>query len=217
MCGVLALAFGSSIFTSVVVLSGTRPLAIRTPSNVLLAIIYEALCLGLLFLVLWNQERRFSSIGFALAASLSDVLHSAVFFFVALLSSGLVYQMIALLHQVVVGRPLRPWDSGHALFGHAGVLAVVFVLLNPFFEELLVRGYLMTEIQERYGGTRLAIVASVGLQTSYHLYQGLANATVLAILFACFALYFSRTKRIVPVILAHMYFDVLALLAYARP
>jgi membrane protease YdiL (CAAX protease family) len=46
------------------------------------------------------------------------------------------------------------------------LLSIAFVLLNPFFEELIVRAYTMSEVMD-LGGTRLlAIVVSVSLQMS---------------------------------------------------
>jgi hypothetical protein len=52
----------------------------------------------------------------------------------------------------------------------------------------------------------------VGLQTSYHLYQGLQNVPSLAVSFLILSVYYARCGRILPVILAHLYFDLFALL-----
>jgi membrane protease YdiL (CAAX protease family) len=89
-------------------------------------------------------------------------------------------------------------------------------LLNPFFEELLVRGFLITEVESLFGSKSIAVFASVGVQASYHLYQGVPNAIFLSAGFLLFSLYFIRTRRILPVVLAHLYLDVSAVLIYAH-
>jgi len=83
--------------------------------------------------------------------------------------------------------------------------------MNPFFEELLVRAYLMTEIVELTGSSALAIAVSVAVQTSYHLYYGWSGALSLAFLFLAFALYFARSRRALPVVVAHGVFDIYGL------
>jgi len=59
------------------------------------------------------------------------------------------------------------------------VVVIPFSLLNPFFEELIVRAYLMTEIMDLTGSAMLAIATSVLLQASYHLYYGWFGALAL--------------------------------------
>jgi len=95
-------------------------------------------------------------------------------------------------------------------FGISG-LSIAFVCLNPFFEELIVRGYLMSEILELGGGGVLAILTSIAVQMSYHLYQGLGNGIALTAGFAVYSIYFLKTRRIAPVVFAHFYADAYAL------
>jgi membrane protease YdiL (CAAX protease family) len=62
------------------------------------------------------------------------------------------------------------------------------------------------------GGSRgLAVMVSVAVQMSYHLYQGLASGLALMIFFTLLSIYYVRTRRIVPVILVHLCLDVLSL------
>jgi membrane protease YdiL (CAAX protease family) len=217
MCGVLALSFSMSLLGSLLVFFGVQSLRAATSWQLIWNIAFDVLCLGLLYLILLNQKRSLESIGFSASATLSDVLHSVVLFFAALLCTAVVYQLTAIVYVLLLRKPLLLWDGSAALSGTgSSILPVVFVLLNPFFEELLVRGYLMTEIEELFHRPRLALVASVVLQTTYHLYQGFPNACALAAGFTCLAIYFSRTRRLLPVVLTHLYFDVIALLVYSR-
>jgi membrane protease YdiL (CAAX protease family) len=107
------------------------------------------------------------------------------------------------------------WATGPTakdFFAHPSVVAIPFSLLNPFFEELVVRAYLMTEVIELTGSSTLAIALSVGVQFSYHLYYGWVGAISLSFLFLVFALYYVRSRLALPVIVAHGFFDVYALI-----
>ena len=96
-----------------------------------------------------------------------------------------------------------------------GLLTLCLVLVNPIFEELTVRAFLMTETVALSGSSALAIVSSVLLQTSYHLYQGLPYALALGVIFLIFSLYYAHTRRILPLILAHFILDLFPHVEYA--
>jgi membrane protease YdiL (CAAX protease family) len=96
-------------------------------------------------------------------------------------------------------------------FAHPSLLAIPFFLLNPFFEELIVRAYFMTEISQLTGSSALAVILSVALQFSYHLYYGWTAAAALACGFMVFALYYARTRRALPIIVAHAVIDLYGL------
>lgn len=100
----------------------------------------------------------------------------------------------------------------NSMFGFGiSALSIAFACLNPFFEELIVRAYTMTEIMNAGGTRTLAVIVSVIVQMSYHLYQGLLSGLALTLLFTMFSIYFVRARRIVPVILAHLCLDLLFL------
>jgi membrane protease YdiL (CAAX protease family) len=96
------------------------------------------------------------------------------------------------------------------------VAAILLMIVNPVYEELIARAYVITEMQFLTGSRFVALVASVALQSSYHLYQGALSAGMLAVPFTIFSIYFIMRRRILPVILAHMYFDFIALLSHAK-
>jgi membrane protease YdiL (CAAX protease family) len=99
------------------------------------------------------------------------------------------------------------------VFGHPPVvMGIAFCLLNPFFEELVVRAYLMTEVTALTGSTIWAVILSVVVQFSYHLYYGWAGAISLSFQFLVFALYYAHSRRALPVVLAHGFFDVYGML-----
>ena len=65
------------------------------------------------------------------------------------------------------------------------------------------------------GSAGVAIVVSVALQMSYHLYQGLANCIVIAVVFTVYSIYY-ETRRIVPAVFAHFLMDLLFLIRSTR-
>ncbi len=99
-----------------------------------------------------------------------------------------------------------PLDAGFALG------TFLTVLVNPVFEESIVRGYAMSEVKRFTGSAFLAVTVSVVLQTSYHLYQGVPAALAMASTFLVFSVYYASTKRLLPVMLAHFYFNAWYLL-----
>lgn len=96
----------------------------------------------------------------------------------------------------------------------AAWVVIVGVIINPIVEEFLWLGYGVTALR-RYG-TRTAVAVSIALRLTVHLYQGrLAFISVLP-LAVVFTLYFVRTRRLWPIIVAHMLFDTLGLLNVVR-
>jgi membrane protease YdiL (CAAX protease family) len=94
------------------------------------------------------------------------------------------------------------------------ITTVVFQCVNPFFEELIVRAYLITEVRQLTRSSVTAVVCSTALQTGYHLYQGIPLALAAGAMFLLWSVYYAKTNRIMPVILAHFYFDAGATLWY---
>src|SRR5438045_123443 len=76
------------------------------------------------------------------------------------------------------GIALTAPDIGDQVFGVRFQWgALILVLINPFFEELIVRAYLMTEVKFLTGSATLSIAASVGLQTLSEIGFEFAGAT----------------------------------------
>jgi membrane protease YdiL (CAAX protease family) len=88
-------------------------------------------------------------------------------------------------------------------------LSLVFSIFNAVFEELLWLGLGFAAFRRLGVGPAAAI--SIGLRLLVHAYQGpLAVITVLPI-GVLFTLYYVRTRRLWPIIVAHAFQDTLAL------
>jgi membrane protease YdiL (CAAX protease family) len=211
---VLAVAFSGAWFgsASAAYWSQVDLSAIPTSLRVSHMLAVEATALAVLAYVLFRQGRSFRQIG--LSASWRDVPTSiliamgayAMYYGVYV---GVWYSYFHLTH----GHPLPQRHVPTLLTSGLWSLGLVLVvILNPFFEELIVRAYTMSEVRALGGAAAVSILISVALQTSYHLYQGWPRMHSLAASFLIYSLYYNRYGRIFPVILAHCYVDAIAVL-----
>jgi membrane protease YdiL (CAAX protease family) len=93
----------------------------------------------------------------------------------------------------------------------------VLILLaagNGFLEEIVVVAYLTTRLRDLGWRTAQVVAASALLRGSYHLYQGFGGFVGNAIMGVVFALFFLRTRRIIPLVIAHTLLDVVAFVGY---
>jgi membrane protease YdiL (CAAX protease family) len=207
LCLVLFVSFGHFIASSVYYsMGGTAPTNSRQQGARLLSgLIAEAGSLALLWYVLSERGRTWKNIGWNLEAM--DPLRAAGLVLGSVLGGYLMWYLVQVACYSFFGHYLAPKSMRGLLgFGISG-FSVAFVCLNPFFEELIVRGYLMSEILDLGGKGFWAILISIAVQMSYHLYQGFANGIMLTAGFAVFSIYFWKTRRVVPVVLAHFFMD----------
>ncbi len=85
---------------------------------------------------------------------------------------------------------------------------------NAVLEEVIVVGYLMTRLRDLAYRTPVIIAVSAILRGSYHLYQGFGAFVGNAVMGVVFALFFLRTRRVLPLIIAHLLLDVCAFVGY---
>lgn len=93
-------------------------------------------------------------------------------------------------------------------------MAIAFQFINPRYEELIVRAYPMTEIRQLTNSVSKAVILSALLQMSCHFYQSAPMAFGKGASFLVFSIYYAKTNRITPIILAHLYMDVWGTLAF---
>jgi membrane protease YdiL (CAAX protease family) len=85
---------------------------------------------------------------------------------------------------------------------------------NGVLEEIVVVGYLLTRLRQLGWSNRRALGASAVLRGSYHLYQGLGGFVGNFVMGLIFAWWFQRTRRILPLVVAHVLLDVFAFLGF---
>ena len=211
---IFLIVFSPLLVVSVYAVSTNSSLAGSTPGRAftISGILSELGGLALLYYVLFRQGRNLTSIGFGF--SWKDIPKSILVFGLAYLAL-IVWWLVILAVYAGFGRVANPAPRNvEFMSSMLSVSGVLFLLVNPFFEELLARAYVISEVQFLTGSSVLAVLASVIIQSAYHLYQGVIPAVLTVLLFTVFSLYFLKTKRIMPVILAHLIIDFLALIRY---
>ena len=86
---------------------------------------------------------------------------------------------------------------------------------NAILEEVIVVGYLMTRLRDLGWRIGAVIATSAVLRGSYHLYQGFGAFVGNVIMGVILSLFFLRTGRVLPLIIAHTVLDVVAFVGYA--
>ena len=210
---VCVIAFGGSILASTFLFFGYRyssDAGLLRWSN---SFLHEGAALGLVWYVLHRQLKSFSDLGLSWVRK--DFGWSILLWIVGGLSFSAVYAVIKSLGLTSTTQSAATGRVGVHLFaGGISVVTFLFQFLNPFFEELIVRAYVMTELRQLTNSVAKAIVFSTVLQMSYHFYQGAPLAFAEGAMFLIFSFFYAKTNRITPIILAHLYFDVLGTLSY---
>lgn len=207
---VLVIAFGGSFLSSLYLMkAGKAALPMVTEFRWARGFVQEIPCLFLLWYVLSRRRKSFRYIG--LRWSVRDVavgLGLTLVSYLAYIIGGfIVYSMHRAFFPASTSGVTAADLSSHSL-----LLAIPFALINPFFEELIVRAYLMTEVKALTGSWFLASLSSVAIQWSYHLYYGWDASLSLAFTFLIFSIYFARTQKATPIVVAHGLLDIWALM-----
>lgn len=91
---------------------------------------------------------------------------------------------------------------------------VLSALQNAVLEEIVVVAYLFTRLRQLRWREQTAIGASAVLRGSYHLYQGFGGFIGNAIMGVIFAYLFARTRRVLPLVIAHAVIDTVSFVGY---
>ena len=85
---------------------------------------------------------------------------------------------------------------------------------NAILEEVVVVGYLVTRLRDLGWRIGAVVATSALLRGSYHLYQGFGAFIGNAVMGVIFSLFYLRTRRVLPLIIAHTLLDVAAFVGY---
>jgi membrane protease YdiL (CAAX protease family) len=173
-------------------------------------ICYELSTLGLVTYILYKRNSSWRAIGFH--PKFSDLIVGFGLFVSGLLLMRIVATAYYLSFRSWTGEAPHFRDIGGMLQIQISLVWVIFTVVNGFFEEGVVRAFVMTDLVALTRWKWVAVLFSVVLQTGYHFYQGPSNVVVILPLFLLYALYFARTRQVFPLILAHVFQDLAVLL-----
>ncbi|MGG5258090.1 CPBP family intramembrane glutamic endopeptidase [Phycicoccus avicenniae] len=104
------------------------------------------------------------------------------------------------------------------LVGAAWFTVPILVLAaaqNAVLEETIMVGYLFRRWGQAGWGTWRVIVTSALIRGTYHLYQGFGGFVGNVVMGLLFGWLYTRTKRVMPLVVAHTVLDVVAFVGYA--
>lgn len=97
----------------------------------------------------------------------------------------------------------------------AAPVLILAAVQNAVLEEVIVVGYLVTRLRQLQWRLGTVVATSALLRGSYHLYQGFGAFVGNAVMGVIFSLYFLRTRRVMPLVVAHTLLDIVAFVGYA--
>ncbi|WP_230010392.1 CPBP family intramembrane glutamic endopeptidase, partial [Microbacterium sp. Bi128] len=92
---------------------------------------------------------------------------------------------------------------------------VLSAIRHAVVEEVIVVAYLLDRLGKLGWSVPAAIAASALLRGSYHLYQGFGPFIGNAVMGVVFALFYIRTKRVMPLVIAHAILDTVAFVGFS--
>ena len=86
---------------------------------------------------------------------------------------------------------------------------------NGVLEEIVMIGFLLTRFRQLDWTPWKAVLVSALIRGSYHAYQGVGGFIGNLIMGALFGYWFTRTRRVLPLVIAHSLIDAVSFIGYA--
>jgi len=91
---------------------------------------------------------------------------------------------------------------------------VLSAFQNGLAEEIVVVGFMLTRLRQLGWSNQRALAASAALRGSYHLYQGFGGFAGNLVMGLIFGFWFQRTRRVLPLVIAHVLLDAFSFIGY---
>ncbi len=86
---------------------------------------------------------------------------------------------------------------------------------NGVLEEIVIIGYLLTRLRQLSWPAWQAVLLSAVIRGSYHTYQGIGGFVGNFVMGLLFGWWFTRTRRVLPLVIAHSVIDIVSFVGYA--
>lgn len=175
-----------------------------------LAVAFDFAPVALVLFLLWEPTRSaFRRLGFDFARWRSDLKWVGILI-LAIGIPGLVFFGVSRLLGLNAGIS----TNGLADYWWTPLILIARALDAGVVEEVIVVGYLFTRLRELNWKPWAIILTSAALRGSYHLYQGYGAFVGNFVMGVVFGLLYQRYGRIMPLVIAHTIFDMIAFLGY---
>lgn len=192
-------AFGMFVMSSITAAFDGGPSAPLTDDSLLDLVVYEAALLAMLGIFLSVRGWRPADVG--LSPTLKDTAIGAVIVLADYMVYIVAWSIYSQFATAGSDLPISALQASNV---------VLLSLVNGFFEELFVCGYLINAVKKRRSVV-FAINVSVAIRLAYHLYQGPIAVPSIVPMGLIFAYWFAKTGRLWPLVVAHALMDLLAL------
>ena len=105
--------------------------------------------------------------------------------------------------------------SGLADVWYRYPVLILDAIQNGVLEEIVMIGFLLTRLRQLDWTPWKAIVLSAAIRGSYHTYQGIGGFIGNFVMGAIFGWWFTRTRRVLPLVIAHSLLDIASFVGYA--
>jgi len=211
---VTGIAFGPFLLAEVLSLIVPRSGPHHTSLSLLVLVVQELIVGGLLVWFLRAREWTPRDLGLAENAPLQDLGAGGLLFLATYFVWVVILNIAALASPGLIASMVKA--GGNIVGGHIPpVTSVTVAVVNGAFEELFVVGFVMSALARMQKNAWFCVNVSTALRLAYHLYQGPFGVLSMVPAGLIFAFWFARTKRLWPVIGAHILMDTVAFLAHA--
>jgi len=211
---VTGIAFGPFLLAEVLSLAVPRSGPHHTSLTLLVLVVQELLLGGLLLWFLRAREWTLRDLGLAENTPLQDLAAGGLLFVAVYSAWFLIWNLTAALSPDLILSMIK--TGGNVVGAHIPPMTSVTVsVVNGAFEELFVVGYMMSALARMKKSAWFCVNVSTAMRLAYHLYQGPLGVLSVVPTGLIFAFWFARTKRLWPIIGAHILMDTVALLTHA--
>ncbi|MEZ0327159.1 MAG: CPBP family intramembrane glutamic endopeptidase [Fimbriimonas sp.] len=94
------------------------------------------------------------------------------------------------------------------------ILTIAFLILNSFSEEMVMRAFVMLRLKQLFRSTAVAVIVSSLFFAGYHIYQGVGGAISVLITGLIFGGFYIWQARVVPLIIAHTFMNLVLMFTW---
>lgn len=161
----------------------------------------------LLLYLMWRSEEPWSRFG--LVRSVHLTLDAGIALFVVLINAAMSEGLFLLFDAAGFGgHPLEPVSEPAESTPITYAVLLVHIGVSAFFEELLMRGYLLPRFEHLFGFTWLSLALTALLFGGLHFDQGIGGVVATALAGLVYGGAFCWFRRLWPIVLAHALYNL---------